>query len=899
MSFFGGLIAFAFGAILRFLFGAVAMAYDVIIVLANVDLFGFNQMDQAGSLWHSINERIYILLGIFMLFRVGFSMLQYIINPDKMTDKQAGIGNIIKRTIIALLILVLFQPAFALLMSFQNKIISSNVLGTVILGVQGDPTNKEKDMGNVLPSTIIQAMTSVSKDWSDANNAGCNDLGSWAAIIADNGECKKKLEEGMDDKYKLEEMVIPANWQRWFDAEITTKGTGLALESAAYQSNFLLLAIVALIVLWCLFSLGLQLGVRIIKLGFLAMIAPIPIISYIEPSQGKNGMLGKWAKELLKTYLSLFIRLAALYFAILIVILVEDAGATDPFKAVLNFEGEPVSDNILVIGQVKVIVLIAAFLFADQVPKMIENIFGLKMEGGMFKSPFKQMRESKSLMGAVGGAVGAGLGAARALPQLKKLKTQASRVGHGLNNKYDSGISKDKLKAGMKAYGNLAHKAGANVANIGRSTKRMAKDLQENKQGFVEGMIDSQTKAAEEGYNKASRVGTSMADKILGKQFPLKEKKEVEAVKAKSANGIVSEADSDTEKKNNNFKNHKLAYEGKKAEYEAARETGKDSEVIKAEEAVTAAKAQEVAMKEHIQQQTALRAQKIQDQNSLTSRYQLNESRIQRLDVELETARRQGLPQATIDTLSREKTNLTLENQQLTQNIDGITAEIGQIDNQISLEQANIAAAQQSVSVAEANLKTANDGFKQRMEVKMAEINDLDKQMDDAKKFYASEKIRDRMAVYDILKERYETGLKNGTISRDKTFAEYFEQPEIKEEFKDTAVEIDNDFRKFAEQLTTLEKQLGSEGVEKMREKIKTAKKRKIVETTHDAEGNEIKVTKEVEDYRGVLKDLADEASIAEQRLGREIEEIEKGTRGMGVVNEVVNMGDFGDGSGE
>lgn len=592
MSFFGGLIAFAFGAILRFLFGAISMAYDVIIVLANVDLFGFHEMDSAGSLWHSINERIYILLGIFMLFRVGFSMLQYIIDPDKMTDKQAGIGNIIKRTIIALLILVLFQPAFSLLMSFQNKIISSNVLGTVILGVQGDPTNKEKDMGNVLPSTIIQSMTSVSDEWSDANGANCKELGSWAAIIADGGTCKQKLEEGMDSKYTLEEMTNPNNWQRWFDVEITTKGTGAGLESAAYQSNFLLLAVIAIIVLWCLFSLGLQLGIRIIKLGFLAMIAPIPIISYIEPSQGKNGMLGKWAKELLKTYLSLFIRLAALYFTVLIFILVGDAAIDDPFQNILDFNGEPVSDNILVIGQVKVIVLIAAFIFADQVPKMIENIFGLKMEGGMFKSPFRQMRESKSLMGLSGG-LGTGKDAAlRANRMLRGTKnpngglTQRNGLLGKLNNiQGDSKAAKLARRIGQRrrtggllsdAYGNAttlfgkdnrsklkqelkdaqgirgkagalknagkeaknvlatdATKIGSTISEISRSAQDGAKYMQEHKdEGFFENIVDSSVKSKERLANRLSRSAQDMERLRMGDDIKIEsDKKALESQK--------------------------------------------------------------------------------------------------------------------------------------------------------------------------------------------------------------------------------------------------------------------------------------------------------------------------------------------------------------------------------
>ena len=50
--------------------------------------------------------RIYALLGIFMLFKVSFSILNYIVNPDDMSDKNKGFSKLITNVLISLSLLV-------------------------------------------------------------------------------------------------------------------------------------------------------------------------------------------------------------------------------------------------------------------------------------------------------------------------------------------------------------------------------------------------------------------------------------------------------------------------------------------------------------------------------------------------------------------------------------------------------------------------------------------------------------------------------------------------------------------------------------------------------------------------------------------------------------------------
>lgn len=820
MSFFGGLIAFAFGAILRLLFMLVSFSYNMIIVLANVDLFGFNSSTEAGTLWHSISTRIYILLGIFMLFRVGFSMLQYIVNPDKMTDKQAGIGNLIKRAIIALVILVMFQPALAWLMKFQNTIISSNVLGTIILGVQGesykgDEENAQKNMGETLPFTVITSLTSISKEWDEANGNVCADYATLAEINAsDDTACKDKLAEGLDEsKYGLDQMLQAKNWQRWFDVEITTKGTGMFLESATFQSNYLLLAIVAIVLIWCLFSLGLQLGIRIIKIGFLALIAPIPIISYIEPSQGKNGMLGKWAKEFAKTYLMLFIRLAALYFAILIVVIV--ANNIGIFSEIKNYDGSEVTDNIFMASQVKVIVIIAAFIFADQVPKMIENIFGLKMEGGMFKSPFRQMRESKSLMGLSGG-LGTGKDAAlRANRMLRGTKnpngglTQRNGLLGKLNNiQGDSKAAKLARRIGQRrrtggllsdAYGNAttlfgkdnrsklkqelkdaqgirgkagalknagkeaknvlatdATKIGSTISEISRSAQDGAKYMQEHKdEGFFENIVDSSVKSKERLANRLSRSAQDMERLRMGDDIKIEsDKKALESQKQS-----VQVAKSKME-------------EEKRLRTEAAKE---DTDLKGAWDSVTDTMEKEMGKKNDLLKDHERTA------DALKTRYETAEADLGSLRAQKEAVEIQQVatPQTVdisnrISQLQTELANVEATVMMPNETPAQFTARIDAKKQQI---QAEISNAQVQLSQAEAEAQVAQG--------KQEQLNKINAQIQAQEQLVASAKAANDVAqnkmaaIKDILLEAaLEVDFKRGT----KSAADYLEELTLEEQ---------------------------------------------------------------------------------------------------------------------
>ena len=129
------------------------------------------------------------------------------------------------------------------------------------------------------------------------------------------------------------------------------------------------------------------------KLGFLQLISPIPIISYIDPSSSKNGMFSKWLKEVGKTYADLFIRLGAVYFAITLI-------------AALMQNSDLGTTNFLA----RVFIILGILIFANQIPKLIGDLLGVKIDGNFSLNPMRKINSSPIANAVVGGEAGLGGG---------------------------------------------------------------------------------------------------------------------------------------------------------------------------------------------------------------------------------------------------------------------------------------------------------------------------------------------------------------------------------------------------------------------------------------------------------------------------------------------------------
>ena len=135
-----------------------------------------------------------------------------------------------------------------------------------------------------------------------------------------------------------------------------------------YEYNGFAALLVGIGTLIIVFLFSFDIAVRMIKLGILRLLSPIPAISYIDPKSSRDGMFANYIKTLTSTYLDLFLRLAIIYLVIFII-----ANIAQNDQTLFSNMGSPTF--------AKVIIYISLLFFAGQAPKFIQQSLGIKSKG--------------------------------------------------------------------------------------------------------------------------------------------------------------------------------------------------------------------------------------------------------------------------------------------------------------------------------------------------------------------------------------------------------------------------------------------------------------------------------------------------------------------------------------
>lgn len=447
----------------KVVYEGIGNVYDLLLSIARTSIFNSGTIE-------GFYKKIYALIGIFMLFKISFSLITYILNPDDFSDKEKGFASIIKRVIMSLVMLVLVPYGFQEAYELQTIILEDNTLAALIFeGVDNDEeaTYKIDTAGDkikfILMYTFFQPnYNEIYESSGDAGVSACAvtyQHESNGAIHAENGvfvlnnDCFGKFEPSTME-YSTESGSLPPYWKGNEDL-YQTYVQGIARQnfylmfkhdiamlqvdkSEIYLVDYMapLSTAVGIAVLWVLLLFCIDVAVRSVKLGFYELIAPIPILSYIDPKT-KDGMLSKWFKQVSTTYLSLFMRLLALYLAIFIIYSVAQNGIADVVT------GERITDWWVII-----FVIIGVLMFAKQLPKILEETLGIKGTGDFTLNPLKKLED-----GMLGGkAIKKTAGTAAAMGLAGTAAFGSNLIGGLVNNK---GAGK------LKAFGSAFAGAGS------------------------------------------------------------------------------------------------------------------------------------------------------------------------------------------------------------------------------------------------------------------------------------------------------------------------------------------------------------------------------------------------------------------------------------------------------
>lgn len=170
----------------------------------------------------------------------------------------------------------------------------------------------------------------------------------------------------------------------WWANQIEDENTSDS--GITYSMDWLLAIICGIAIIVILVAIMIEVVVRNLKLVILQAIAPIPVVSYMNPN---DKMLGTWAKQYVGVYFSLFLQL-------LVILLIPNL-----MMSLLR----TITGGFII----KIIIIAGCLLFMKQAPKFIGKLLGLDNMEGSFGDALKM---AKTGLGFAARTAGATLGGA-------------------------------------------------------------------------------------------------------------------------------------------------------------------------------------------------------------------------------------------------------------------------------------------------------------------------------------------------------------------------------------------------------------------------------------------------------------------------------------------------------
>lgn len=336
--------------------------YEIFLYLAELDIFGDKE-------YMLIVNRVYVILGVVMLFILAYSLLKAIINPDDFAKGETSFPNLIKNVVISLIIIAILPMAFSVATNIQHAVLNSGVIGKIILG-----TENAKDNTVVVDGGRTMAFYTFRAFFNNANNNAIPD----SKIIKNTNispTTPTSLEEA--DKLVLEGKTSFLIYSQFSEA----------VDDGLINYSIIISTIAGLFILWAILAYCFDLGIRVIKLIFYQIIAPIPVICKVLPGSKTKDIFPTWLKSTISTFLEVFIRVAIMYLGVfLISIVVEKFNGTDLYTGSLG------AVQILL---AKAFIIMGIVAFIRQAPKLIKDLFGIEL-GGAALTPKSLMERAKN-----------------------------------------------------------------------------------------------------------------------------------------------------------------------------------------------------------------------------------------------------------------------------------------------------------------------------------------------------------------------------------------------------------------------------------------------------------------------------------------------------------------------
>lgn len=367
-------------ALVGSIFKLVNSAYRIFLALAEADIFENAEFD-------IITKNMYEILSIVMLFALAYGILVKIVDPENSKSSVDG-KKILQKLVMAIVLLALIPSIFSFMFGLQEAILESNVLNSIFTGSSNVGAQNIQNAGNVMAVNSFKPFftPNVNSDVNPEDARGSIKNHTEYGVTLDNQEsygCKKN-ECTLADVDTFAEKTGDFGFYQAFAANINEGEVDFQWLIALVVGGFLVYAMI---------SFCFDMALRVCKLAFFEIIAPIAIFCNVIPKM--EDVFKKWLSNTTKTFISVFTRIIVMNFGVyLISIIVKnvDLGLDNPGNWFLNL----IAKCFLILGIV---------MFMRQAPKLLSDLFGFG--DGDMKLGIKDKLKSSGAF-AAGAAIGAG-----------------------------------------------------------------------------------------------------------------------------------------------------------------------------------------------------------------------------------------------------------------------------------------------------------------------------------------------------------------------------------------------------------------------------------------------------------------------------------------------------------
>lgn len=368
------------------IYNFIRYVYEIFITLTKVNLFGVED-------YKELVNRIYVILGLIMLFILAYSLLKAVINPDNFAKGELSFPKLIQNVVVSLVIIAFLPTVFELAFNVQNSLLNKGTVSSLILGTNTSSNDSDKKTYSLNNAGNLFAYETF-KGFYGPDSAKCQDLGE-----TDEDKCRDAIKANNTTLGEVDRLVNPdSDEQRGESFAQYMKFSELAADgNAGFHYYFPLSTIAGIYVLYLMINFCFDIALRSVKLAFYQIIAPIPVICRVIPGGKLKDVFSKWVQQVIGLFIEVFVRIGAMSFGVLMLNLLKDNLSKIDTNA-LSFTQT---------GLLYAFIVMAMVMFIKKIPEVLSKIFPFDTSG-MKLGIREKLAAGGGLM--AGAALGTGVG---------------------------------------------------------------------------------------------------------------------------------------------------------------------------------------------------------------------------------------------------------------------------------------------------------------------------------------------------------------------------------------------------------------------------------------------------------------------------------------------------------